>query len=102
RSSALDMTPPSLHDALPISTNSIVQGDQPERLFRPIFEQGWRIKYAHRTFQWDSEAPGKAAVHCVIIGFTRDRESRPRLFDYERDRKSTRLNSSHVSISYAV
>ena len=66
-----------------VTTNSIVQGDQPERLFRPIFEQGWRIKYAHRTFQWDSEAPGKAAVHCVIIGFTRDRESRPRLFDYE-------------------
>lgn len=66
-----------------VTTNSIVQGDQPERLFRPIFEQGWRIKYAHRTFQWDSEAPGKAAVHCVIIGFTRDRENRPRLFDYE-------------------
>lgn len=65
-----------------VTTNSIVQGDQPERLFRPIFEQSWRIKFAHRTFQWDSEAPGKAAVHCVIIGFTRDRTSRPRLFDY--------------------
>lgn len=65
-----------------VTTNSIVQGDQPERLFRPIFEQSWRIKFAHRTFQWDSEAPGKAAVHCVICGFTRDRVSRPRLFNY--------------------
>lgn len=65
-----------------VTTNSIVQGDQPERLFRPIFEQQWRVKFAHRTFQWDSEAPGKAAVHCVIIGFTRDRPVRPRLFDY--------------------
>lgn len=66
-----------------VTTNSIVQGDQPERLFRPIFELGWRIKFAHRTFKWDSEAPGKAAVHCVIIGFTRDRANRPRLFQYE-------------------
>lgn len=43
---------------------------------------GWRIKFAHRTFQWDSEAPGKAAVHCVIIGFTRDRAKKRRLWDY--------------------
>ena len=25
--------------------------------------------FAHRTFQWNNEARGKAAVHCVIIGF---------------------------------
>lgn len=66
-----------------VTTNSIVQGDQPARLFKPIFDLNWRIKFAHRTFKWDSEAPGKAAVHCVIIGFTRDRTIRPRLFDYE-------------------
>jgi len=69
-----------------VTTNSIVQGDQPARLFEPIFSQNWRIKFAHRTFQWDSEAPGKAAVHCVIIGFTRDRTIRPRLFDYDHVR----------------
>lgn len=65
-----------------VTTNSIVQGDQPARLFGPIFDAGWRIKFAHRTFQWDSAAPGKAAVHCVIIGFTRDPTARPRLFEY--------------------
>lgn len=65
-----------------VTTNSISQGDQAARLFGPIFDAGWRIKYAHRTFAWDSEAPGKAAVHCVIIGFTKSREGRPRLFDY--------------------
>lgn len=67
-----------------VTTNSIVQGDQPARLFAPIFDQGWRIKFAHRTFRWDSEAPGQAAVHCVIVGFTRDQDTRPRLFDYDR------------------
>src|SRR5699024_2898052 len=35
------------------------------------------------TFAWDSEAPGKAAVHCVIVGFTRDKTVKPRLWDYE-------------------
>lgn len=65
-----------------VTTNSITQGDQTARLFEPIYDAGWRIKFAHRTFQWDSEAPGKAAVHCVIIGFTRDRATKRRLWDY--------------------
>ena len=65
-----------------VTTNSISQGDQVPRLFEPIFDAGWRIKFAHRTFAWDSEAPGKAAVHCVIVGFTRDRSAKPELWDY--------------------
>ena len=65
-----------------VTTNSITQGDQPARLFGPIFEAGWIIKFAHRTFAWSSEAPGQAAVHCVIVGFTRDPEARRRLWSY--------------------
>lgn len=65
-----------------VTTNSIVQGDQAARLFRPIFKEGWRIQFAHRTFAWDSEASGKAAVHCVIIGFSRKSELCPRLWNY--------------------
>lgn len=73
-----------------VTTNSIVQGDQPARLFAPIFAAGWRIKFAHRTFAWDSQAPGKAAVHCVIIGFTRDPDAKARLFKYEHARSEAR------------
>jgi len=51
-------------------------------LFGPIFRDHWRIKFAHRTFSWDSEAPGKAAVHCVIVGFSRNTSVKPRLWDY--------------------
>ncbi|MGJ4178417.1 hypothetical protein ACN4D9_10485, partial [Corynebacterium macclintockiae] len=29
-----------------------------------------------------SEAPGKAAVHCVIVGFDKESQPRPRLWDY--------------------
>lgn len=65
-----------------VSTNSITQGQPVAALFGPIFRGGWRIKFAHRTFVWDSEAPGKAAVHCVIVGFTRDSKIQQRLWDY--------------------
>lgn len=65
-----------------VTTNSITQGDQVPRLFGAIFDARWRIRFAHRTFAWDSEAPGKAAVHCVIVGFDRSYEPRPKLWDY--------------------
>lgn len=65
-----------------VSTNSVTQGDQVSRLFGPVFRRGWRIKFAHRTFAWTSEATGSAAVHCNIIGFDRG-DGPARLFDYE-------------------
>ena len=40
--------------------------------------------FSHRTFRWSNEATGKAAVHCVIIGFGRSAIDRYRLFDYEK------------------
>lgn len=67
-----------------VTTNSIAQGQPVPALFEPIFNSGWVIKFAHRTFAWDSEAPGKAAVHCVIVGFTRNLDIKPRLWDYPR------------------
>ncbi len=42
-----------------------------------------KIHFAHRTFQWSSEASGKAAVHCVIIGFALHDTADKRIFDYE-------------------
>ncbi|MCM3484185.1 DNA methyltransferase [Kocuria rosea] len=65
-----------------VSTNSIVQGQAVSSLFTPIFQAGWRIRFAHRTFAWTSEAPGVAGVHCSIIGFDRSTKPVPRLFSY--------------------
>ncbi|MDN6822500.1 type IIL restriction-modification enzyme MmeI [Corynebacterium flavescens] len=67
-----------------VTTNSITQGQPVPALFGPLYRAGWHIKFAHRTFAWDSEAPGKAAVHCVIVGFTRDNVFKPRLWDYPK------------------
>ena len=68
-----------------VSTNSIAQGTPVAALFRPLLEGGWRIRFAHQTFAWTSEAPGAAAVHCVITGFDRGaphEKARPVLFTY--------------------
>lgn len=66
-----------------VSTNSIVQGEPVAKLFGAIFSSGWRIRFAHRTFPWRTEATRSAAVHCVIVGFDRQEGGAPRLFDYE-------------------
>lgn len=65
-----------------VSTNSIVQGEPVATLFQQVFQRGWRIRFAHRTFPWESEAVGAATVHCVILGFDKEESPHPRLFDY--------------------
>jgi len=52
-----------------VATNSICQGEPVAALWRPILEAGWRCRFAHRSFQWTSEASEKAAVHVSIVGF---------------------------------
>lgn len=66
-----------------VTTNSITQGQPVPALFGPIFKDGWRIRFAHRTFAWTSEATGKAAVHCVIVGFDKNADGPARLWKYE-------------------
>lgn len=67
-----------------VSTNSIAQGEPVALLFKPLFAAAWRIKFAHTTFEWSTEAPSseRAYVHCVIVGFTRDTTTRQRLYTY--------------------
>jgi len=65
-----------------VSTNSIAQGQPVAALFRPLLSAGWRIRFAHQTFAWTSEAPEAAAVHCVIIGFDKRERSTAALYTY--------------------
>ncbi|UXA21100.1 N-6 DNA methylase (plasmid) [Mycobacterium sp. SMC-4] len=67
-----------------VATNSIAQGQPVAAFYGLVVDTGWRIKFAHRTFEWTSEASGRAAVHCVVIGFTRDRGVRQRMWDYTK------------------
>lgn len=54
-----------------VSTNSITQGEQVAGVWKPLYDRfKVHIDFAHRTFQWESEASIKAHVYCVIIGFS--------------------------------
>jgi hypothetical protein len=67
-----------------VSTNSITQGEQVVLLWSWLLAQGVRIRFAHRTFKWSNEAPGNAAVHCVIVGFALSDGSSPKtIFEYD-------------------
>lgn len=63
--------------------NSITQGEPVPALFAPLFSAGWRIKFAHQTFAWTLEAPGAAAVHCVIIGLDKHPRRAAVLYEYD-------------------
>ena len=60
-----------------VSTNSICQGQQVEPLWKPLFDEGVHIDFAHQTFVWNSEAIDEAHVHVVIVGFSGGTESTP-------------------------
>jgi hypothetical protein len=65
-----------------VSTNSITQGEQVGALWQWLLDNGVKIHFAHRTFRWSNEARGKAAVFCVIIGFSLQEAKIKRLYDY--------------------
>jgi hypothetical protein len=67
-----------------VSTSSISQGEQVGILWNELLTRyGARLHFAHRTFRWDNEARGKAAVHVVIEGFALHDTAEKRLFDYD-------------------
>ncbi|NOS73979.1 MAG: class I SAM-dependent DNA methyltransferase, partial [Methyloglobulus sp.] len=109
----LDSGNPCWNDAYPIktafvSTNSITQGEQVGVLWPDLLRRGAKIHFAHRTFQWSSEARGKAGVHCVIVGFALHDATDKRLFDYEtvqseaHEIKAKNINSYLVDASDVV
>ena len=70
-----------------ISTNSISQGEQVSILWGELLNRyKIKIQFAHRTFIWNNEARGKAAVHCVIVGYGSVDFPVKRLFVYNKQR----------------
>jgi hypothetical protein len=68
-----------------VATNSITQGEQVAQLWPLLFDRyQLEIAFGHRTFNWSSDARGRAHVHCVILGLTRrdDEPADKRLFTY--------------------
>ncbi len=77
-----------------VSTNSITQGEQVAPLWEKMLtDYRVHIDFAHRTFKWNSEAKEKAAVHCVIIGFSSSSTDRPKyIYTNGQVTKATNIN----------
>lgn len=78
----------ALIDVAFVSTNSITQGEQVAALWPAMLRGGVHIRFAHRTFQWNNEGKGNAAVHCVIIGFGLRLPDRCTIYDYSANIKA--------------
>jgi len=76
-----------------VSTNSVSQGEQVANLWGGLMGDGLQIHFAHRTFQWDSEASVKAHVHCVIIGFGYKEPMQRVIFEGERKIVAKNINA---------
>lgn len=85
-----------------VSTNSITQGEQVGVLWPDLMRRGVKINFAHRTFQWSSAARGKAAVHCVIVGFALHEAPRKTIFEYEDIRGEPQAISASNINAYLV
>ncbi|MCL2119847.1 MAG: hypothetical protein FWH27_15630, partial [Planctomycetaceae bacterium] len=102
---ATDMMSDTAIRAAFVSTNSITQGEQVAILWKPLMERGVSIHFGYRTFKWSNEAKGKAALHCVIIGFGITPNKNPKAI-FENDGTKTvvttinpyLIDASHVFI----
>ena len=73
------------------------------RIRRACHVEGMSIREAARLFGLHRDTVRKMLRYSVAPGYQRrGLPRRPKLDPYKGDRKSTRLNSSHVVISYAV
>ena len=69
-----------------VSTNSICQGEQVPILWQYLMNKyGIEINFAHKTFIWENEAKNRAAVHCIIVGFSQSNSNRNKII-YENGR----------------
>lgn len=65
-----------------VSTNSICQGQSVAIIWRHLKQDlGININFAYRTFKWSNESKGVAAVHCVIVGFSPQKQKENYLVD---------------------
>src|SRR5690606_41541216 len=99
---AIACCPLSLHDALPISRGFFItfEGGEGAGKSTQIALLAQKLQDKHYSVVMTREpggSPGVEAIRHVILSGAAE----PLGPEMEADRKSTRLNSSHVKISYA-
>ena len=88
-----------------VATNSITQGEQAAQLWPLLLDrERLEIAFAHRTFAWGSDAPGRAHVHVVIIGLDTIEHvpTKRRLFSYPDIKREPGETAHAVITPYLV
>ena len=67
-----------------VSSNSICQGESVNLFWQKLLRNSLYINFAHNTFMWTSEAKTKAAVMCVIVGFSYKERKDKQLFNGDK------------------
>src|SRR5205814_7390945 len=96
------MYPLSLHDALPILGLDVERGEAADRgaLLAVMVDAGRQGDLAAQVRGLDLEAGELVMLGHRLVHVVDEHEVRLARLDARRDRKSTRLNSSHLGISY--
>ena len=81
-----------------IATNSITQGNQPNIIWTELNKYEVEISFAHRSFVWDNEAAGKAAVHCIIMGLSKiDQNLNKYIWKYEDKKEPVKSTVKNIN-----
>ena len=82
-----------------VSTNSIVQGEQVSILWAELSRLKVKINFCHRTFKWNNEGKGVAAVHCVIVGFSNFDRKIKSIYNYPDgiDKEPTKVDAQIIN-----
>lgn len=75
-----------------VSTNSICQGEQVALLWKPIFNMGLEIGFAHTSFRWNNNAKFNAAVTCIIVGIRNEDENTKLIYSNGKSEKVSQIS----------
>lgn len=89
-------------EAALVSTNSICQGQQVAPLWKPLFDMGIVINFAHKTFTWMNEAADQASVFCIIVGFSYVDRPHKWLWNYRKSTAEERAEGAPKEIGKAT
>lgn len=75
-----------------VSTNSIARGEQVEHIWSYLYKNGESISFCHTQFRWQNNAQQNAGVWCVIVGVSRNRLQKRRIYEDETVREVSSIS----------
>lgn len=76
-----------------VATNSICQGEQVGLLWPHVLGGGKEISFAYQSFKWTNSAARNAAVICIIVGVTTEKQRGKRLYAADSMRTVDNINA---------